>query len=166
MTEKKEKIMENTKNCCNLTPTPPILVNEISRLFSEWMRRTRVDPLQAQHSCRMLLRSLGHMEGCTQLDLVKETHLKPPTVSVTLKKLEENGYVERRADEHDLRAIRVTLTDKGRALNESSIARCKKADSIFMQGITEEEVDVLLRALTKMRNNMIEKLESEPDPEQ
>lgn len=158
--------MESNKKCCSLKPTPPMLVNEISRLFSEWMRRTRVDPLQAQHSCRMLLRSLGHMEGCTQLDLVKETHLKPPTVSVTLKKLEENGYVERKADEHDLRAIRVTLTDKGRALNESSITRCQKADAIFMQDIADEEVEVLFRALTKMRNNMLEKLESEFDPEQ
>ena len=151
------------KNCCKNNPTPPMMVNEISRLFSDWMRRTRVDPMQAQQSCRMLLRSLGHMEGCTQLDLVRETHLKPPTVSVTLKKLEENGYVERKTDENDLRAVRVTLTDKGRAFNESSMSRCKMADEIFMQGITDEEKEILLRTLTKMRNNMLEKLESEPD---
>lgn len=154
------------KNCCKTNPTPPMLVNELSRLFSEWMRRTRVDPLQSQQSCRMLLRSLGHMEGCTQLDLVKETHLKPPTVSVTLKKLEEGGYVERRSDENDLRAIRVTLTDKGREFNESSMVRCRMADEIFMQGITEEEKEVLVRVMNKMRSNMIEKLESEPEPKQ
>lgn len=153
--------MEQNKHRCHCNPTPPLLVNEISRLFQEWMRRTRTEPLQGQHSCRMLLRSLGHMEGCTQLDLVKETHLKPPTVSVTLKKLEENGFVERKTDEHDLRAVRVFLTDKGRELNQSSIARCKKADAILMKEITEEEIEVLLRVLTKMRNNMLQKLESE-----
>ena len=157
--------MEQQKCHCCSNPPPPMLINEISRLFQEWMHRTRVEPLQGQHSCRMLLRSLGHMEGCTQLDLVKETHLKPPTVSVTLKKLEENGFVERKTDEHDLRAIRVFLTDKGRKLNESTIARCKMADDIFMSDISEEEVEILLRVLTKMRNNMLQRLESEPEPD-
>lgn len=157
--------MVNNKKCCMANPTPPMLVNEISRLFQEFMRRTRVEPLQAQNSCRMLLRSLGHMEGCTQLDLVRATHLKPPTVSVTLKKLEENGFVDRKTDEHDLRAIRVFLTDKGRELNEASFARCKEADAIFMQGITEEETEVLIRVLTKMRGNMLKKFESEPESE-
>lgn len=157
--------MEKHMHCCQTNPTPPMLINEISRLFQEWMRRTRTEPLNGQHSCRMLLRSLGHMEGCTQLDLVRATHLKPPTVSVTLKKLEESGYVERKTDVHDLRAVRVFLTEKGKELNRSTLARCKQADEIFMQDLSEEEVELLLRVLTKMRNNMLHKFESEQEPE-
>lgn len=148
-----------SKRCCK--PTVPMLVNEISRLFDERMRRTTVEPLQTQASCRLLLRHLGHMEGCTQLDLVKATHLKPPTVSVTLKKLEEKGFVQRKTDEHDLRAIRVCLTEKGKALNQATHDRLKEGDAILMESITEEEQEYLLKVLTKMRNNMLQRLESE-----
>lgn len=153
--------MEKKKCQCNCTPTPPMLVNELSRYFMDWMNRTTTEPLQGQHSCRALLRSLRHMEGCTQLDLVRETHLKPPTVSVTLKKLEENGFVTRRPDAHDLRATRVSLTDKGRALNDATLDRCRQADAIMMQGVTDEEVEILTRVLTKMRDNMLAAREGE-----
>ena len=143
------------------TETAPMLINDIARIFNERMRRTTTEPLQTQNSCRMLLRALGFMEGCTQLDLVRCTHLKPPTVSVTLKKLEENGLVRRVADEHDLRAIRVYLTDKGKALNESTVERLKQGEAILMEGVTEEEQEYLLRVLTKMRDNILREMGEE-----
>ena len=144
-------------------PTVPMVVNEISRLFDERMRRTTTEPLQTQNSCRMLLRHLAYMEGCTQLDLVRATLLKPPTVSVTLKKLEESGYVRRESDESDMRAIRVYLTERGKALHRSTIARLRENDTILMEGISEEEQAVLLQLLTKMRDNMLRTLEREQE---
>ncbi len=154
-----ENCSEKRRRCCQ--PTAPMLVHEITRLFDERMRRTTTEPLQTQNSCRLILRHLSHMEGCTQLDLVRVTHLKPPTVSVTLKKLEENGFVLRESDEIDLRAIRVYLTEKGKSLNRSTIARLKECDAILTEGITAEEQEFLLQVLTKMRDNMLAKLESE-----
>ncbi|MBQ2766588.1 MAG: MarR family transcriptional regulator [Clostridia bacterium] len=145
----------------NFRPTVPMVVNEISRLFDERMRRTTTEPLQTQSSCRMLLRVLSHMEGCTQLDLVRATLLKPPTVSVALKKLEQSGFVRRETDADDLRAIHVYLTEKGHALNRATIARLKSNDAILMEGITEAEQEELLQLLTKMRDNMLCALESE-----
>lgn len=144
-------------------PTVPMVVNEISRLFDERMRRTTTEPLQTQNSCRILLRHLSHMEGCTQLDLVRVTLLKPPTVSVTLKKLEQSGYVRRETDATDLRAIRVYLTERGKALHTSTITRLRESDAILMEGITEEEQAVLLQLLTKMRDNMLSTLECEQE---
>lgn len=139
-------------------PTAPMLVNEIARLFHERMRRTTVEPMQAQNSGREILRALSRMEGCTQLDLVKQTHLKPPTVSVTLKKLEEAGFVCRTADENDLRAVRVHLTEKGQALNRATWERLQSCDAILMRGISEEEQKALVQVLTKMRDNILEDL--------
>jgi len=154
--------MKNSQ-CHRCRPTVPMVVNEISRLFDERMRRTTTEPLQTQNSCRMLLRHLAHMEGCTQLDLVRVTLLKPPTVSVTLKKLEQSGYVRRETDATDLRAIRVYLTERGKALHRSTIERLKENDAILMEGITEEEQAVLLQLLTKMRDNMLRTLEREQE---
>ncbi len=142
-------------------PTAPMLVHEITRLFDERMRRTTTEPLQTQNSCRMILRNLSRMEGCTQLDLVRLTHLKPPTVSVTLKKLEDSGFVRRETDANDQRAIRVYLTEKGRELNASTLARLKECDAILTEGVSEAEQAFLLQVLTKMRDNMLRKIESE-----
>ena len=47
--------MKNSQ-CHRCRPTVPMVVNEISRLFDERMRRTTTEPLQTQNSCRMLLR--------------------------------------------------------------------------------------------------------------
>ncbi|MBR7185093.1 MAG: MarR family transcriptional regulator [Clostridia bacterium] len=152
---------ENFKKCA--APNGPMLIHEITHLFQERMRRTTTEPLQTQNSCRLILRSLARMEGCTQLDLVKATHLKPPTVSVTLKKLEDNGFVRREADVRDMRAIRVYLTEKGRDLHQSTIARLRENDAILLDGITPEEQKVLLDILTRMRDNILHTLESESE---
>ncbi|MBR6709388.1 MAG: winged helix-turn-helix transcriptional regulator [Clostridia bacterium] len=145
----------------NFQPTVPMLINEISRLFNERMRVTTTEPLQTQHSCRVLLSALVHMEGCTQLDLVNATLLKAPTVSISLKKLEESGFVRRETNRDDMRAIRVYLTDKGKELNLSTRERFRVTDEIIQQGISEEEKEYLLKTLTKMRDNILESLQGE-----
>lgn len=155
----KKRPFSPEKKC--VEPTVPMLINEISRLFMERMRQTTTEPLQTQHSCRALLRALEHMEGCTQLDLVKATFLKAPTVSISLKKLEDSGFVHRETDRDDMRAIRVWLTDKGKALNASTRDRFHSTDEIIQQGITEEEKALLLTTLTKMRDNILNSLQGE-----
>ena len=60
-----------------------------------------------------------------------------------------------------MRAIRVYLTERGKALHRSTIARLRENDTILMEGISEEEQAVLLQLLTKMRDNMLQTLERE-----
>ena len=110
--------------------------------------------IMAQNSCRALFWSLVHRDGVTQLELAESTRLKPPTVSVALKRMEEQGYVRREADPMDMRAVRVYLTDEGRVLDESHLDRIRRIDEIAMRGISEEETKLLRALLIKMRNNL------------
>ena len=137
------------------SPTPPMLINEIARLFHARMRSYETDSMMTQDSVRLILRELGHADGCSQLDLVKKTHLKPPTVSVTLRKLEEEGLVKRRQDPMDLRVTRVYLSEKGQAHHNTVHARLHTVDSLLMQGFGEEETEQLLQFLVRMRNNIL-----------
>ena len=139
--------------------TPPMVINEISRLFSAKMRET--DNEMHQESVRLIIISLIHQEGVTQLDLVRRTHLSPPTVSVTLKRLENSGYISRIADTQDQRAVRVYLTDKGRQLNDTSLNNIKAVDAILMQNISPEESELLLNLLRRMRDNLLNEFASE-----
>lgn len=158
-----DKTKEGLQHQNRLNPTPPMLVNEIARLFHAKMRSFESDHMMTQDSVRLILRELGHSDGCSQLDLVKKTHLKPPTVSVTLRKLEEEGLVKRKQDPMDLRVTRVYLSEKGQAHHRTVHTRLHAVDSLLMQGFNEAETEQLLQFLVRMRNNILsENLKSMP----
>jgi len=135
--------------------TPPMVVNEIARLFHTRMRSYETDRLFSQDSVRLIMRELGHCNGCSQLDLVRKTHLKPPTVSVTLKKLEEEGLVTREQDPMDLRVTRVFLSPRGEAHHKAVHSRLAEVDEMLMQGFDRAECEQLLQFLLRMRNNIL-----------
>jgi len=152
--EKERKSCRKSGDKC-FSPTPPMLVSEIARLFHAKMRSLETNSLFTQDSVRLILRVLGHADGCSQLDLVQKTHLKAPTVSVTLKKLEDEGMVVRRQDEMDLRVIRVYLSPKGQEHHALVHERLHSIDRLVMQGFNEEETAQLLQFLERMRNNIL-----------
>ena len=136
-------------------PNPPMLVNEISRLFGARMRMHDLEGVMSQDSARLIMRALIHGDGCSQLELVKQTHLKAPTVSVTLRRMEEEGLVERRQNELDMRAVCVYLTEKGKAHNREIRERLNALDEELMRGFDEEEMESLRQMLERMRDNIL-----------
>ena len=136
-------------------PNPPMLVNEIARLFNARMRMYDLEGVMSQDSARLIMRALIRGDGCSQLELVRKTHLKAPTVSVTLRRLEEEGMVVRRTDEMDMRVMRVYLSEKGRAHNRAVWERLCNLDAELMRGFSEEETAALLQFLERMRDNIL-----------
>ena len=108
-----------------------------------------------QPGAHLVLSVLAVSDGVNQLELVRATHLRAPTVSVILKKMEAEGIVERRNDPDDLRAVRVYLTEMGRALDRENIARILKIDAVALRGLDEEERTTLMRILPKLRDNLL-----------
>jgi len=128
------------------------LIHEINRIT---MDRIRENCPELQRSCRLIMMELAHKDNITQLDLVHATHLKAPTVSVSLQKMERDGLVLRRQDQEDLRATRVFLTDKGRELDRQIIGKIMEQDSEVEKCLTEEEKEIMLKLLRKIRNNLL-----------
>ena len=137
------------------SPTPPMLVGEISRLFRTRMRRYDMEGVMSQDSARLLMRELSQEDGVSQLHLTTLTHLKAPTVSVTLRRMESEGLVRREADPMDLRVTRVFLTERGKAHNRAVHERLFMLDTQMMEGFTEEECATLTALLGRMRDNML-----------
>lgn len=134
--------------------TPPMLIGHISRAQRCTLRSREHDPIMTQNSCRAILFCLSHEEGITQLELSRRAGLKPPTVSVALKHLEDEGYVVRKIDDDDKRAARVYLSEKGHALERENNERFEKVDSEMMRGFTEEETELLRKMLLRIRDNL------------
>ncbi len=140
-----------------LSDTPLKFCNEISRLFRHRMREMEnSEGVMTQPGAHLVLSVLAVCEGINQLELVKQTHLRPPTVSVILRKMEEEGLVERRSNPEDLRSVQVYLTDAGRELDRKSIIGIQKLDAIAMKNLTKEEIELLMKLLPKIRDSLLQ----------
>ena len=144
--------MEEKK--CDRKFLPSMMTNEVSKLFRDIINR-EVEKLGILNSYRQLLFCLGRKDGVNQLELVRETHLKAPTISVTLKSMEADGLVVRKTDEKDARVIHVYLTEKGRQTDDRIREIHHELDRIMAAGIPQEELDALVSTLKKMRDNML-----------
>ena len=139
-----------------LSNNPVKMCNEISHVFRAHMRAScESDDVMSAHGTRLVVSFLAISDGVTQLDLVNATHMKAPTISVILRKLEEAGIVERKKDKNDQRAFRVYLTEKGRRFDRMNIERLRSTDAAALNGISTEEKETLMRLLSKIRDNLL-----------
>jgi MarR family transcriptional regulator for hemolysin len=146
--------------------TPPMIVNDISHLVFGKVRSLEPEGVMSQHSARCILRLLVRGEGVRQSDIASELHLSAPSVSATLRRMEGEGLVCRRACEGDSRAVRVYLTDKGREYDGEARAMLRRLDGILMQGFVEKETEQLTAMLCRMRENLLNNLSQESGGEE
>lgn len=136
-------------------PLSPRLIVEISRLLRARLQREE-GGVMAQGTARLVMSLLAKHGTLGQQELVQLTHLKPPSISVLLRHMQEEGYVERITDDKDRRAIRVTLTEKGMEFDRAHLRRLSTNDHLAMQGLTTEEQKTLEELLLRVRENLRE----------
>ena len=97
------------------------------RLATKW--RVAVDralaPLDLTHAQYVLLAALRGLEQAgrqpSQRELADDTGLEALYVSKLARTLEAKGLLARRRDPHDTRAVRLTLTERGRETVRSAM---------------------------------------------
>jgi DNA-binding MarR family transcriptional regulator len=134
-----------------------MLITEIAKLFHDKMNHNS-ETLGFKNGYRQILRHLARKDGVTQIDLVRATHLKAPTISVTLKKMEEEELVRRVTDEKDQRQTHVYLTEKGREMERALFGKLLETDDILLRDVSEEEKEALCVTLKKIRANILEEM--------
>lgn len=133
-----------------------MLINDVGRLFHDEMRKAS-EEIGLKSGYRQLLFHLFHEDNITQLDLVRKTHLKAPTISVTLGKMELEGLITKNADPADARQTRILLTEKGRAFDERLRDSIAQKDKEFLACLSQEEQMKLRQLLWKVRNRALAK---------
>lgn len=103
---------------------------------------------------KLILQCLINNNGETQLDIVKFTGFKAPTVSILMKKMENEGLISRKPDEYDLRAMRVFITDKGKTAYNNAVLEVKSLEQRILSNVTEEEKLALTKILYKIKSNL------------
>ena len=143
-----------------LSDNPVKLCNEIARIFRARMREScDIDGVLSQPGARLVLSLLAIEDGLSQRALAERTHLRAPTVSVIIKKMLDEGYVTLKGDEQDMRVNRIYLTELGRITDERTIERIKETDAIALRGVSDEEWQMLMLLLGKIRSNLLDEKE-------
>lgn len=140
-----------------LSDNPVKMCHEIAHLARAKMReKNEADDGAMPRGVRIVISHLAIKDGVRQQDIVEATHLRAPTVSAILKELEAKGIVRRERDGGDMRTVRVYLTERGREFDKLCIERIKQVDSAALRGLSEEETALLMRALSKIRDNLLD----------
>ena len=99
-----------------------------------------------------LIESVGKADsqGKTISDIASDLGIARPSVTVSINKLVEKGYVHKRRDEVDGRMVYVTLTDEGSRVNLVHNYFHQQMVRDISKSLDESEKDVLLSGLTKL----------------
>ena len=89
----------------------------------------------------------------TAADIVKIRKSTKSHVSTSLKKLEDEGFIERVQSKENKKHIEIILLDKAELIVEAGIAVQKKFAQDVLAGLTEEEIRMCTHIFDKICNN-------------
>ena len=87
----------------------------VTGLYTPWLK-----PLGLTYTQYIVFLVLWERDGISVSEIGERLMLDNGTLSPLLKKMEQAGYVERRRCREDDRVVEITLTEKGRALQEQA----------------------------------------------
>lgn len=98
---------------------------------------------------------LAREDGQTLGQLAATLGVKPPTVTKSVTRLQEQNFVERRPSESDARQIHVWLTEEGRAVIEQMQRAVRDAEAHALDGVKKKERKQLTKILEKINANLL-----------
>jgi MarR family transcriptional regulator, transcriptional regulator for hemolysin len=102
----------------------------------------------------LILTSLMGETWPAQHRLARALHIEGPTLTRHLDGLEEGGLVVRRRDADDRRAVRVELTEAGRARHSELLQAVIAFNKRLRAGLSEDEIARLRDLLTRLEANV------------
>jgi len=101
-----------------------------------------------------ILIALWKTDGQSQIDLVKNLNVAPPTVNKMIKSLSGKNFVESCRCGTDGRIMRVFLTDKGRQYQSLVVEQWRKLEAQSFINLTETEKLILFQIFGKLKENL------------
>ena len=87
--------------------------------------------------------------GCGVQEVADGLGLTPPTVSVGVRKMEENGLVKRKPNPSDKRSVQFFLTERGQAIHEKIQNAHRRKFRHLLAGLTAHERETLIQLLER-----------------
>lgn len=97
--------------------------------------------------------NIGHLRRERMSNLARHLQLTVGTLTNTIDRLVKKGYVLRYRSDEDRRIVEVSLSPKGEDLFKEIITMRKESAESFFGQLSEEELEVLERILSKLVSN-------------
>lgn len=107
----------------------------------------------------MFLIQLYNRDGLSQEELAARLNIDKGTTARAIKKLEDQGYITRVKDEGDKRANKIFLTQKAENIRIGFFEILGEWNDILTSGLTEEEVEGVLKLMKKISVNNFNNLD-------
>ncbi len=129
------------------------MMMKINKMHHEMIhfRAKEIGMHRTQH--RILMHLAMDAKLSSQKELADRLHITPAAITVALKKIEQEGYVER-ALGHDARYNELKITEKGRALVNRTQEIFHRADTAMFENFSDEELDAYISCLEKIQLNI------------
>lgn len=101
-----------------------------------------------------ILYYLNNYGSATLVELANYQSVEKPTITRTIARLEEQGYVEH-VPSKDKREKRMRLTELGKKVYSEVRVTIDQYEQEILKGITEEEQLAAIRIMGEIRNNII-----------
>ena len=92
-----------------------------------------------------ILFALHQEDSMSQKELAKRLNVTPPSITSMIKKMEQEGYITRKADEQ---------AQKGKDCIDYVIKTAEKLEEIVFEGMTAEEKMLFRRLLLQILENL------------
>ena len=104
----------------------------------------------------ILLMFISQNRGLTQTEIADWLKISPSAATKVIKRLEQEGYLERRSDEKDDRVSRVFIRPEGLAVIEDVESTFKRLDDKTFLGFTftKEELNNFGSYLVRIQENL------------
>ena len=100
------------------------------------------------------LAALYARQRCTMSELSDLSTIDRTTLTRTIDRMEQAGWLERLTDEQDMRVTRLALTAAGRRMFDRIWPTVERLNALALEGIPRPAIEALRRTLEQMKDNL------------
>lgn len=129
-------------------------LSDVARLMRRNFNR-RVQSLGLTQAQWLLLARIARHEGAKQAQLAEILEMQPISIARLVDRMEAAGWVERRPDPKDRRAVNLYLTKKAEPILDQMWDRAEETQALALAGLSPAAKEDLASALGTIRENLI-----------
>ena len=99
-----------------------------------------------------IIEAVGKLTDLQMSEIARQLRVTLPTLTVSVDRLEEKGYIQRRRSDQDRRRVTIVLTPKGqKAFDDHAAFHAQMVDALF-DNLGIDKMPVLMDSFSKLRD--------------
>jgi MarR family transcriptional regulator, organic hydroperoxide resistance regulator len=130
-----------------------IIIHQTDLTLTSYIKN-QLEPYNLAPEQNLVMMLLWEKDGLTQNEIAEQLIKDKTNIARMVFNLEQKGFIRRVCPENNRRSLIVYLTEEGKQLGNHIIPLTEEFNNLVNKGITNEELNVLKKILTKISNNV------------